>query len=149
MKYVIEYKIRQGNGIKHRGGLGLCSIFVRDNSIITLVGATCLFILVQSRSFQSKTINSIASSCIAVYLFEGGVRIITDNLINWDAISNSYYLIMIVIAYSICIFFICLVVNQLRIILFKNIEVKVLEYIDHVKDSIVSKIQQIIDMIPL
>lgn len=105
------------------GGVGVKASFARDYSIFILIAAICVFMLFKEMTFYSKTINSIASHVISIYLFESAVReFIKYYIFDLVYLENTFYLPLVVVIEAVLISAICIIIDFLRSLIFSRIE---------------------------
>lgn len=113
-----------------------CIYFVRNNNSPFVIGiAVSIFLLFNNFNIRNnKTINSIASSVLGIYLIHENVYVRT---VIWQQILpnvNYYYkspmvFIMFAIFKVLAVFILCLIIDKIRIILFDKLETRTSEVI--------------------
>lgn len=102
------------------------TIYAMDCSPFILISAISVFYLFKSFTFQSRFINYISSSILAVYLL-GGIRILIDNyLIRLTQYANSHMLAVYLIAEVLLTFIVAIIIDKVRELLFRRLEDKLI-----------------------
>lgn len=105
------------------------SIFAMDCSPFILISAISVFYLFKSFTFQSRFVNYIASSILAVYLL-GGIRIPIDkHLIQLTQYANSQMLALNIIAVVLLTFITAILIDKARGWMLTGLEDKLINLI--------------------
>ena len=98
---------------------------LNNYSIISLIVAVLIFSIFKNIKIQSKKINYISASILGVYLIHEN-----DILKNWlwrklwpgTNLENSCLLILHMFTKTLLVFIVCIIIDKIRIVLFKKIE---------------------------
>lgn len=93
---------------------GHYSMFYRDCSIFTICSAILLFTLFRNMHFESRAINRIAGSVLAVYVFSFGFQRLIYLLIPLEEYAFSPLLMPLVFVFAPCVVIGCIVIDQVR-----------------------------------
>lgn len=108
-----------------RGGKGVCAPFAKDSSCFILITAIIIFILFKNIEIESKIINRIAKHVIAIYLFEGTVRMVLNYFFDFMVLSDKWYLFMILFVYGLGIMIVCMFLDMLKNLVIDPIEERI------------------------
>lgn len=112
-----------------------------DCSPLILISAISIFLLFKSYSFQSKMINWISSSILAVYLLDG-TRLFWDfHIFRIEEYKNRISFIGIVFLEVLFCFTVSILVDKIRIKLFSKIEEKFIGFLIKNKSVLVNKVK--------
>ena len=106
-----------------------------DCSPFILLSSISIFYFFKGFKYNSKIINTISSSVIAMYLCDG-IRVYLDSYIRLSSKSYEPALIIYLMAMTISVFALSLIIDKVRIMLFGNFET-------YICDSISSKIEAV------
>ena len=101
---------------------GRYSMFYRDCSIFTLISSLLLFTIFRNIHFESKAINKVAGSVLAVYVFSFGFLPLGEY-------AFSPLLFPLVAVFASCVVLGCIVVDQLRQKIFGKAETRLAEWL--------------------
>ena len=123
-------------------GHGFMGLLGRDNSIFILAGATLIFVAFNNCVFYSKKINTVASCVLGAYLFEGTVRLVLNNYLNWKLYETSDFLWIICILYSLIVLLICIVIEYIRNVCIKNIETRISDIVAELCNKLLGQVKE-------
>lgn len=106
-----------------------CSIYALDCSPFILTSAISVFYLFKSFVFQSKLINYLASSTIAVYLLDGLRLFVDSHIIHLHIYSNSNQLLFLLTTEVVLVFTMSIFIDKLRIFLLGKWEENTINWI--------------------
>lgn len=109
--------------------IGYYSMFYRDCSIFTVCSAILLFTIFRNMRFENRFINRIAGSVLAVYVFSFGFQRLVYLLLPLKKYAFSPRLFPLVFVFAPCVVVGCIVVDQLRQLIFGKAETKLSEYL--------------------
>ena len=104
-------------------------MFFSDCSVFTYIAAISIFYLFKSFTFQSKAINFLSSSVLAVFLLDELRYLVDDWLVHLPEYANSYLFVVNWLWLAVCMFIICTAIDKLRILLFSKIETCIIQFI--------------------
>ena len=105
-----------------RGGKGLYAPFARDYSCIIIIASVAIFIAFKSIKIRSIVINQIANHVVAVYLFEGAMRIFLGQFFDLTMYADKWYLFGAISVYVLVVMAGCMMLDAIRSMLAKPIE---------------------------
>lgn len=98
------------------------SMFYRDCSIFTLISSVLLFTIFRNSHFENKTINKVAGSVLAVYVFSYGFQRLVYLLLPLEEYAFSPMLFPMICIFAPCVVVGCIVIDLLRQLVFGNVE---------------------------
>lgn len=99
-----------------------CLIYAMDCSPLILMASITIFYYFKNISLQSKFINYLASSVLAVYLLDGIRFPIDRHIIHLNQYSHSSIYILVLFVEVILTFILAIAIDKIRILLFGKIE---------------------------
>ena len=102
-----------------------CKVLALDCSPLILGSAISMFYLFRSFCFQSKLINSISSSVLAIFLLDG-LRLWSNNYIHIEEFADSTNLIIALLCLVSVTFVLALIIDKVRILMFGGFEQRLL-----------------------
>lgn len=93
---------------------GRYSMFYRDCSVFTLVSSVLLFTIFRNCRFENKTINKVAGSVLAVYVFSFGFQRLVYLLMPLEKYAFSPLLFPMICVFAPCVVLGCILVDLLR-----------------------------------
>lgn len=98
------------------------SMYSRDNSILTVITAVSFFLFLREFHFSSRLINHLAPNVVMMYCIEAYGRNIAGHFFDLGKYTNSPHFILPVTVFAIIVLIGCLVVNELRRLLFDRLD---------------------------
>ena len=105
-----------------RGGVGVSAPFTRDCTLLTLGIAVTVFLLFREIHIQSILLNTLTKSVLAVYVMEEMIRSIIGRFIDVEEYLGRPVFPLICIGYAFVVVLICMLIDQIRSMLFGKIE---------------------------
>lgn len=93
---------------------GRYSMFYRDCSIFTLASSVLLFTIFRNSYFENKTIDRVAGSVLAVYVFSFGFQRLIYLLLPLQEYAFSPLLFPMICAFASCVVLGCILIDLLR-----------------------------------
>lgn len=106
-----------------------CFIYFMDCSPFIFVMSILTFYYFKSYTFYSKTINYIASSVLAVYLLDGTRLFWNEKLFHLSEYSQDNAMLLLLLLEVTTVFIFAVTIDKIRIVLFQNIERKLINSI--------------------
>lgn len=97
-------------------------MYSRDNSIFMLVSSVLFFLFFREMHFTNRLINHLTPNIVILYCIEGYVREITGRYIHLGDYAMTPFLIPVVFVYTIAVIVFCLLLNELRTLLFDRVD---------------------------
>lgn len=97
-------------------------MYSRDNSIFMLVSSVAFFLFFREMHFTNRLVNHLTPNIVMLYCIEGYAREISGRYIDLGAYTQSPFFILIVSAYAIMLIVLCLLLNELRLLLFDRVD---------------------------
>lgn len=108
---------------------GRYSMFYRDCSVFTLISSVLLFTIFRNLHFDSKMINKVAGSVLAVYVFSFGFQRLVYLLLPLEKYAFSPLLFPLVLVFACCVVLGCIIVDQLRQKIFGKTEARLAQWL--------------------
>lgn len=108
---------------------GRYSMFYRDCSVFTLISSVLLFTIFRNTHFESKAVNKVAGSVLAVYVFSFGFQRLIYLLLPLGDYAFSPLLFPLVFVFACCVVTGCIIVDQLRQKIFGKVETRLAEWL--------------------
>lgn len=109
-------------------GKGIYVPFARDNSFLIIGLAVSVFVIWSKKDFYSKIINRFATYVFAVYLAEGTIRRIINNIWPFSNYYDTWYMLGIIMVWIIIIVIVVCLVETIRRLVFSKVEIIVAEF---------------------
>ena len=106
-----------------------CFIYFMDCSPFIFVMSILTFYYFKSYTFYSQTINYIASSVLAVYLLDGTRLFWNEKLFHLSEYSQDNTMLLLLLLEVTTVFIFAVTIDKIRIVLFQNIECKLINSI--------------------
>ena len=103
--------------------------FFNDYSILVIVSSVCIFNIFRSFDITSPYINRLSKHVLAVYILEWPVMDLIDKFINLNDFGQSPCFFLVFFAYAFLVFASCILVDEVRVLLFDKLEDKVIDKI--------------------
>lgn len=121
---------------------GRYSMFYRDCSIFTLISSVLLFTIFRNSHFENKTINKVAGSVLAVYVFSYGFQRLVYLLMPLEKYAFSPLLFPMICVFAPCVVVGCIVIDQLRQLFFGNVEERVADILAKLLCTMIKNVQK-------
>lgn len=103
-------------------GEGVYAPFARDCSSTIVLGSISIFMIFKKINIKSKWINGLAKHVLAIYLFEGAVRMVLNCFFDITSYVGKWYLYLVIIVYVMVVMVVCTVVDLVRAALAPPVE---------------------------
>lgn len=100
-------------------------MYCRDNSIFIVITAVAFFLFFKEMHFTNRLINHLAPNVVILYCIEGYAREIFDRFIDMSVYADSIFFVLIAAVYAICVLTACLLLNEIRRLLFDRLDTAV------------------------
>ena len=97
-------------------------MYCRDNSILIAVTAISFFLFFREMNFSSRIINHLSGDVVILYCIEGYARKFFWRYFDLAPYTKSPYFIGIVFVFAVVVFLFCILLNELRRLLFDRID---------------------------
>lgn len=97
-------------------------MYCRDNSIFILITAILFFLFFREMNFTNKLINHLSPNIVILYCIEGYVREFTNRYFDLGAYVQSPLFILICAGYAAVVILLCLLINELRRLIFGRLD---------------------------
>lgn len=109
---------------------GRYSLFYRDCSLFTVCSSILLFTVFRSLHFESRIVNKIATTVLAVYVFSYGFQRLVYELIPLKKYAFSPLLFPLICIFAPCVVVGCILIELLRQKLFGGVEGRLVESLE-------------------
>lgn len=106
------------------------TLWSRDCSIFILITAVLVFQIFKKTAFNSRIINKVASSVLAVYVLSPYIQFVMEQYLKLQEYDGQWYLPLMVGIIAIAIVVICVVTEMIRKKVFGKIEERISEFIE-------------------
>ena len=106
------------------------TMLLLPHSFVTLFLAVCLFIIFEHKSFNNRLVNNIAKSVFGVYIIHNNPNLsnyLWHNIIRVSKYVDKQYMILHMVVSVLLVYIICLFIDYIRIIIFKNFKFEIFE----------------------
>lgn len=97
-------------------------MYCRDNSIFILIASVAFLLLFKEIKFSSQFINRLTPNIVILYCIEGYVRSFAGRYFSLGDYSYNPFFIGIVLLYALLIIAACILLNELRVLIFDRLD---------------------------